>query len=118
VTNARNTSSPYWRYWLEKPQFRCVIPATSFCEWTDSTPKVPHWFALGPDRPLFALAGIWRPWMSERKKEVGEHLLWAMLTTAPNALVRPIHAKAMPVMLMTTPEETPGCQRRSMRHSS
>ena len=55
-------------------------------------------------RPLFAFAGIWRPWTGERKKEAGEHLLYGFLTTEPNALVRPVHAKAMPVML-TTQEE-------------
>ena len=58
----------------------------------------------GEDRPLFAFAGIWRPWTGERKKETREHLLFAFLTTAPNAIVEPIHAKAMPVML-TTPAE-------------
>jgi len=49
VTNARNVASPYWRRWLE-PEFRCLVPATSFCEWTDRAVKVPHWFALGPSR--------------------------------------------------------------------
>ena len=53
VTNIRNTNSPYWRGWLT-PRYRCLVPATSFCEWTDSQPKVPHWFALGEDRPLDA----------------------------------------------------------------
>jgi putative SOS response-associated peptidase YedK len=80
VTNVRNTKSPYWRNWL-KPEFRCLVPATSFCEWTDSRPKVPHWFALGDDRPLFAFAGLWRPWTGIRKDEHGEHLLYAFLTT-------------------------------------
>jgi putative SOS response-associated peptidase YedK len=65
---------------------------------------VPHWFALEVDRPLFAFAGIWRPWTGERKKETREHLLFSFLTTEPNDVVRPIHAKAMPVMLTTAGE--------------
>jgi putative SOS response-associated peptidase YedK len=103
VTNIRNTASDWWLPWLDE-RWRCLVPATAFCEWTDTRPKVPHWFALGPERPLFAFAGIWRKWTGERKKEQGEHLLYGFLTTAPNAVVRPVHAKAMPVML-TTPEE-------------
>jgi putative SOS response-associated peptidase YedK len=103
VTNIRNLASPHWRHWL-KPEWRCLVPATSFCEYTDSPPKVPHWFALGTDRPLFAFAGIWRPWIGERRKESGEHLLFSFLTCAANEVVRPVHAKAMPVLL-TTPEE-------------
>jgi putative SOS response-associated peptidase YedK len=98
VTNVRNTKSSYWRNWL-KPEFRCLVPATSFCEWTDSRPKVPHWFALDNTRPPFAFAGIWRPWFGERKGVATEHRLYAFLTTESNNLVRPIHAKAMPVML-------------------
>jgi putative SOS response-associated peptidase YedK len=103
VTNVRNTDSAWWRPWLE-PRWRCLVPANSFCEWTDARPKVPHWFALGDDRPLFAFAGIWRPWTGERKKEEGEHLLFGFLTTGPNEVVRPVHAKAMPVMLTTAEE--------------
>ena len=49
VTNIRNVASPHWRGWL-KPENRCLVPATSFCEYTDKTPKVPTWFAL--QRPL------------------------------------------------------------------
>ena len=98
VTNVRNTASPYWRGWL-KPEFRCLVPATSFCEYTDSTPKIPHWFALNSAREPFAFAGIWRPWMGTRKGESGEHLLFAFLTTSPNEIVRPVHSQAMPVIL-------------------
>jgi putative SOS response-associated peptidase YedK len=65
---------------------------------------VPHWFALDESRPLFAFAGIWRPWTGERKKETREHLLSSFLTTESNDVVRPIHAKAMPVMLTTAAE--------------
>jgi hypothetical protein len=66
MTNVRNLASPYWRGWL-KAQWRCLVPATSFCEWTDSRPKVTNWFALDESRPLFAFAGIWRLWTGERK---------------------------------------------------
>jgi putative SOS response-associated peptidase YedK len=34
----------------------------------------------------------------------GPHLIYGFLTTAPNAIVEPIHSKAMPVIL-TTDEE-------------
>jgi putative SOS response-associated peptidase YedK len=103
VTNVRNLKSPHWRGWL-RAEWRCLVPATSFCEWTDSRPKVTHWFALDESRPLFAFAGIWRLWTGDRKGEIGEHQLFAFLTTAANDVVRPIHAKAMPVLLTTSEE--------------
>lgn len=105
VTNIRNLDSPFWRGWM-KPEFRCLVPVTSFCEYTDTTPKVAHWFALSEERPLFAFAGLWRPWTGVRGKEEGEHRLFAFLTTAANSLVEPIHAKAMPVMLTGDDIET------------
>jgi putative SOS response-associated peptidase YedK len=103
ITNVRNAASPHWRPWLG-PQHRCLVPATSFCEWTDARPKVTHWFALDDSRPLFAFAGIWCAWRGVRKGEDGEHLLFGFLTCEANDEVRPIHAKAMPAIL-TTPEE-------------
>ena len=90
-----------------------VGPATSFCEPTDAADpvtgkKVWTWFALGQDRPLFAFAGIWCTWRGIRgtqKNPVdGEHMLYGFLTTAPNDVVKPVHAKALPAVL-TTPEE-------------
>src|SRR4030081_967764 len=45
VTNIRNAASPHWRRWL-KPENRCVVPWTSFCEYADTKPKkTPTWFA-------------------------------------------------------------------------
>jgi putative SOS response-associated peptidase YedK len=103
VTNVRNTASPYWRGWL-KAEFRCLVPASSFCEWADTKPrKTPTWFALSQDRPPFFFAGIWRPWTGERKGEAGEHRLFSFLTTDANAEVGAVHPKAMPVLL-TGPE--------------
>ena len=55
-----------------------------------------------------ALAGIWTEFRGERgtksKPIPGPHLVYGFLTTAPNAIVEPIHPKAMPVIL-TTEEE-------------
>ena len=65
VTTVRNTTSSYWRAWL-KPEFRCLVPATSFWEYTDSQPKLPHWFAIGQDRPPFAFAGILTTYQGDR----------------------------------------------------
>ncbi len=87
-----------------KPENRCLVPASSFCEYLPGRPAVPHWFALGEDRPLFAFAGLWRPWTDARGKVEGDHELFASLTSDANAEVAPIHPKAMPVIL-TTPEE-------------
>lgn len=115
VTNARNLVSRYWMPWT-KPERRCLVPATSFCEYderasegtTKGPSKRPMWFALDPSRPLFAFAGLWRPWTGTRgpkaAPEEGEHQLFAFATCPPNAEVAPIHPKAMPVLL-TTPEE-------------
>ena len=66
------------------------------------------WFALNEDRPLFAFAGIWTEFKGDRgtksKSIPGPHLVYGFLTTSPNAVVEPIHEKAMPVIL-TTDEE-------------
>jgi putative SOS response-associated peptidase YedK len=102
VTNVRNLASPHWRRWLGL-ESRCVVPFTSFSE-NELLPdgsRPPVWFALDETRPLAFFAGIWTRWTSVRKVKEGETTndLFAFLTTEPNALVAPIHAKAMPVIL-------------------
>jgi len=124
ITNVRNTTSAHWRRWL-KPESRCLVPFTSFSEYDDkANPKslkgedgTPHpmagkkdvvWFALDQDRPLAAFAGIWTPFSGTRGTKAnpvtGNHMVYGFLTTEPNAVVAPVHAKAMPVIL-TTHEE-------------
>lgn len=106
VTNIRNSGSPHWRRWLGS-EHRCVVPANRFCEWENTVPKKTKvWFALDDEEPLFFFAGIWTPWHGIRKKAEGpqDHELFGFLTTDANAVVKPIHPKAMPVLL-TTPEE-------------
>ena len=102
VTNVRNVASPHWRRWLGV-ESRCVVPFTSFSEneVLANGSRPPVWFALDESRPLAFFAGIWTRWTSVRKVKEGETTndLFAFLTTEPNAIVKPIHPKAMPVIL-------------------
>jgi len=105
VTNVRNTSSHWWKPWIAKPEQRCLVPVTSFCEYDHATkPPTPTWFAQDDSRTLFFFAGIWRSWRGSRGSRynpvVGEHLLFSFLTTEPNKVVEAIHPKAMPVLLL------------------
>ncbi len=111
VTNIRNTLSPHWRMWM-KPENRCLVPANSFAEYApEPNPETKTdvvWFALNETRPLFAFAGIWTTFHGDRgtksKPILGPHQVYGFLTTEANAVVEPIHPKAMPVVL-TTDEE-------------
>jgi putative SOS response-associated peptidase YedK len=108
ITNIRNVKSPHWRAWL-KPENRCVVPCTSFCEYADNKPrKTPTWFALADERPLAFFAGVWTTWHGRRGTKSnpveGEHTLFGFLTTDANAEVGAIHPKAMPAILTTAEE--------------
>ena len=105
IPNVRHVQNIYWRAWL-KPEYRCLVPFTSFCEGEDATPRMtPTWFALSADRPLAFFAGIWCPWTGTRGPGAtaieGEHLVFTFLTTDPNADVAPLHPSEMPVILTT-----------------
>lgn len=107
VTNIRNVSSPHWRRWLGV-ESRCVVPFTSFSE-NEALPdgsRRPAWFAFDQSRPLAFFAGLWTRWTSVRKVREGETTndIFAFLTTEPNGVVKPIHPKAMPVILRTADE--------------
>jgi putative SOS response-associated peptidase YedK len=112
-TNIRKPDFRHWQPFLVV-EHRCVVPATSFAE-PSPTPndKDPEtgiqrnfWFALDESRPPFVFAGLWTPWHGVRKVKDGpmDHELYGFFTTNPNAVVKPIHKQAMPVIL-TTPEE-------------
>ncbi|RWB20390.1 MAG: SOS response-associated peptidase [Mesorhizobium sp.] len=113
TTNVRNPQYAHWQPYLGVEN-RCVVPVTSFAEPSPTPEKDPetgiqknYWFALSEDRPLFFFAGLWTPWHGVRKVKEGpgDHEIYGFLTTKPNALIAPIHEKAMPVIL-TTAEET------------
>lgn len=99
VTNVRNLSSGHWRRWLSKDH-RCLVPLTSFAE-PRGKGKGNQWFSHADDKPMF-FAGIEvRDWTSVRKVKEGETTddLYAFLTCEPNAEVKAVHPKAMPVIL-------------------
>lgn len=106
TTNVRNTASQHWKRWLGV-EHRCVVPVTRFAEPDPKSKqdgaRTPNaWFARDESEPLMFFAGIWVPaWTSVRKVKEGEVTtdLFAFLTTEPNAVVAPIHEKAMPVLL-------------------
>jgi putative SOS response-associated peptidase YedK len=107
VTNIRNTSSPHWRGWL-KPESRCLVPFNSFAEYApapnpETKKKDIVWLAINDDRPLTCLAGIWTEFKGDRgtKPVPGPHDVYGFLTRSPNAIVEPIHSKAIPVILIT-----------------
>ena len=52
-----------------------------------------------PDRPSRASGPSSRATAEKSKPAPGHHLVYGFLTTAPNAIVEPIHPKAMPVIL-------------------
>lgn len=114
TTNIRNPQYAHWQQYVGI-QHRCVVPVTSFAEPSPKTnDRDPDtgiqrnfWFARSEERPLFFFAGLWTPWQGVRKVKEGpgEHEVFGFMTTKPNALIAPIHEKAMPVIL-TTQEET------------
>ncbi len=91
ISNVRNLESPFWIGTLRHTELRCLVPVTGFQGWTgEKGQRRQIWFNL-PSQPIFAYAGIWR--------DTGEMPVFAFLTTEPNAMVRSVGSKAMPVIL-------------------
>jgi hypothetical protein len=69
----------------------------------DNSPQGIGLVRLGAKRPLFGFADLWSRWRGVRRPKSapveGEHELSGFLTTEANAIVAPIHLKAMPVIL-------------------
>ena len=74
---------------------RCLVPLDNFYEWKKlGKDRQPYAVALA-DRRLMAMAGLWESWRSP----AGERLRsFAIVTTAANQLLAPVHDR-MPVIL-------------------
>ena len=74
---------------------RCLVPFDCFYEWKKlDKERQPYAVALS-DRRLMALAGLWENWRSPAGERVRS---FAIVTTAPNALLADVHDR-MPVIL-------------------
>lgn len=114
ITNIRNLNSRWWRdvnrEWITDSANRCLVPFTAFAEPVRDS----SWFYV-PDAEVAYFAGVWRQWRGERlaeqpgqKRRVREDRDWKLfsfLTTDANDIVRPVHEKAMPVILIDPVEQ-------------
>src|SRR5262249_52326331 len=97
MTNARSETV------ATKPAFRaafkarrCLIPASSFCEWKT---KVWYEFSLA-DQPLYGIAGLWERW---DKGDAEPLETFTMLTTEANGLVAEYYAR-QPMTVILEPD--------------
>lgn len=107
----------------DKPSFRqavrrrrCIVPASGFYEWQAVAAGTggarQPWYISPKDDPVFAFAGLfeaWRPHADAEGKDMrGESEEWMLtcciVTTAPNAIMAPIHDR-MPVILKREDED-------------
>ena len=74
---------------------RCLVPCFGFYEWRQNLDKskTPFLITLKP-QPFFTMAGIWDYWLDAELKEFKSY---AIITTAANEVMAPIHNR-MPVM--------------------
>jgi putative SOS response-associated peptidase YedK len=107
TTNVRHPWFEDWKGYLGI-EHRCLVPWNRLSEPTklEDGKTGWAWFAHDEGAPVWFFAGLSTPWHGTRRKDEGpmDHEVFAFFTTMPNADVRPIHEKAMPVVL-TTKEE-------------
>jgi putative SOS response-associated peptidase YedK len=81
---------------------RCLVPASGFYEWQQTSHgKQPYCIRLH-DGELFAFAGLYDVWHDAAGHELCSY---SIITTTPNDLVAPIHNR-MPVILRREDEST------------
>jgi putative SOS response-associated peptidase YedK len=97
ILSVRNLESPFWIGNLRNSEFRCLVPATAFMEWSRPSPadgkRRQCWFSCS-DQPVFAMAGVWKD---------SEVPSFALLQCEPNAALRAEGRDSMPVILPPDP---------------
>lgn len=75
---------------------RCIVPVSGFYEWDRSArPVWPYYFFPVGGSAVLLLAGIWEYWLHPSGSEI---FSVALVTTAANAVMAPIHHR-MPLVL-------------------
>ncbi|NNU79981.1 SOS response-associated peptidase [Halovulum dunhuangense] len=77
---------------------RCLIPASGFYEWTATAGKGKEpWYIhpAAPDDGVIAFAGVWQSWTAPEGKRL---VTAAIVTTAANESLAPVHHR-MPVIV-------------------
>ncbi len=87
-----------WPALLKKGQ-RCLLPVDSFYEWPVKGQPPVEIFVAG--REPYALAGLWSRYFEGNETRYS----FTVFTTNPNEFMRPIHEKAMPVILTDRGEQ-------------
>jgi putative SOS response-associated peptidase YedK len=91
VNNIADLNGYPWRFIASKPEHRCLIPLTGFCEAEGEKGAMTRtWFGV-KGKPIFAWAGMW-----DRGDTWGNW--YSGLMTNCNEVVRPVHDR-MPVLL-------------------
>lgn len=101
VINARAESlfdKPFFKSSAEHR--RCLIPVTGYFEWQrKGKTKIPYHFHMGGE--IFSLAGVYATLKTKKGEEMPHY---AIITTAANALMRPVHDR-MPVIIPAASEQ-------------
>lgn len=87
-------SRKLWPELLEKGQ-RCLFPVDSFYEWPVKGKGLPPVEIYVKGRDPYALAGLWSRYFEEGETRYS----FTTFTTDANDFMKPIHEKAMPVIL-------------------
>lgn len=90
VFHVRNFDSPFWIGNLRHAGLRCLIPMTSF-HYRSRRHGAPMLNCTLPDRPIFAVAGIWR--------DLTDMPVFAMLVTEPSSALIPVEGGKAPVSM-------------------
>jgi putative SOS response-associated peptidase YedK len=89
-----------WSDLLKRGQ-RCLFPIDSFYEWPVKGKGLPPVEIFVEGRNPYALAGLWSRYTDEGRVSYS----FTSFTTTPNDFMKPIHEKAMPVVLASIAEQ-------------
>lgn len=77
---------------------RCLLPADGFYEWRRVDGKKMPWLVRRTDGDPMVFAGLWSSWRDRSAPDSPRLLTCAVLTTAANQVLAPIHDR-MPVLV-------------------